>query len=84
MDGQDETNFWEIKSDQSVAKAETVRVLIEHGADVACKMRPYRRPCIWHPTGEVLKPCGYCSNMVRTSPHKIETIGPLCTWRHRG
>ena len=35
---------WEIKFDQAIAKAETVRVLIEHGADVTMQDRAHSTP----------------------------------------
>ena len=35
---------WEIKFDQSIAKAETVRVLIEHGADVTMQNGAHSTP----------------------------------------
>ena len=37
-------NSWEIKSGQSIAMAEIVRVLIEHGADVTMQDKAHSTP----------------------------------------
>lgn len=42
--GQDDTNSWVFKSDQPIAKAETVRVLLKHGADVTMQDEAYSTP----------------------------------------
>ena len=41
---QDDKNSWEFGSDQSIVKAETAQVLIEHGADVTMQDKAYSTP----------------------------------------